>query len=613
MKHDFFYRANIAKASSAAASTAAKAATATKKSIVDQQNTKASGSGTGEGKESLWQRMLKLTSQLTQSKLKGETAGAARSMQSSTIDADRNAYEPQSNQVNPALGQNTKNNYYSNIANNNANSFSRELPPSYQQAKDDVDDLMRKPVEYRRLQQYWDMYYKRYYESLGLKKMPDWMTRSPWSNDPERVQGALDSDTTGNGDVPGNSTVYQNWNSYLQNYYQYPGPPNYNETSLDGALNSTIALPNSTSESLIENVIENDLYSKGLTDKTLNRDLYFEDQLIHNEEKKRPRINVTRLVPTTRLRTTVSTTTVATTAGPRTTASTTTGSIKTGSTSTDHKMTTPSLSKTTTLTSYKTTSYPYNSSNYTSAVSESQYFTQNNETMTRTSDAEIEKNYSSTTQEGMSAASSVKEKNATDDSYASYLNSYKQYIDKWQNNTNPEVSKSTSQAEAQAASPYAGSTNESSSRGNSSSKAGKSGKKNPWNAYKVSNFASSQNASVTATNDDGQRQQIQPMTAGEDADDDDDNDDLERLDISTLVRELIKLENIRKRKELLRRKKIQRENSKAVANLLVGDLFKGYFKTKKPISQKGLKKHLLHKTRRLIKTKVNQSPLPKFS
>ena len=467
-------------------------------------------------------------------------------------------------------------------------------------------------MHFRRLKEYWDAYYKRYYESLGPGKLPDWMSRSPWSNDPERVEGALNKDIVGNGDQPNSTTSFQNWNSYFQNYYAYPSPPSSSTNTTD-LENSTNSLPNSSSDAFIENVIENDLEARNISDKTINRDLYYEDQLIHSEEKLRPRLNATRYKTTQR----VTATTQKTTGRPSTSTQSTTPSAVADYYKTtpyqalqNSSLTTPSNGGTSYNTAYGGVNY--NASDYAQGVTQdrkvaTQYgssTTQDDRATKNTQDSQA----STASQSSLSESSTLA--NRTSDVYADY---YKNYY----------KSQSTSYPNSQTISPY----NSSVSGGSNAVKAASSVKQQATSSDSsitnrvnslLKQAKASRNSSTeshkdpdSATNvDDISSRPLQAFVTEDDPDDD--NDYLDQLDISALVRQLIKLETIRKQKQMLRRKKIQRANSKAVANLIVGDLFQGYFKNKRVKSQKALKKHLLHKGRRLIRPKANDSPLPKF-
>ena len=563
--------------------------------------------------------MLKLTSELTQSKMKDVTGGAARSVQSIVGNKNDNT-----NNNNIYKNDVTKESSNKNSANlyNNVNSgastnsyygnglYATPTPLYYSGAS--MDDPEVRDLHFRRLKEYWDAYYKRYYESLGPGKLPDWMSRSPWSNDPERVEGALNKDMVGNGDQPNSTTSLQNWNSYFQNYYAYPSPPSSfsNTTDFD---NSTSSLPNSSSDAFIENVIENDLEARNISDKTMNRDLYYEDQLIHTEEKLRPRLNATRYKTTQR----VTATTQKTTARPSTSKQSTTPSAVADYYKTTPYQTLQNSSSTTpnsVATSYNAAygGITYKASGYAQAVTQdrkvaTQYGSsaaQDDRATKNTQD-----NQASTAAQSSLLESST-QPNRTSDFYADY---YKNYY----------KSQSVLYPNSQAMSPY----NSSKSGGNNAVKAESSAKQQATSsdnsitsrvnallkqakASRNSSTASHKDPASSTNVDDVSSKPLQAFVTDDDPDDD--NDYLDQLDISALVRQLIKLETIRKQKQMLRRKKIQRANSKAVANLLVGDLFQGYFKNKKVKSQKALKKHLLHKGRRLIRPKANDSPLPKF-
>lgn len=592
---------------------------AIKKSLVDQQTPQPVPASQGGGGQSLWQRMLKLTSELTQSKMKDVTGGAARSVQSivgnknDNTNSNNNIYK--TDVTKDSSNKNTAN-AYNNINGVNTNSYygnslyATPTPLYYSGAS--MDDPEVRDLHFRRLKEYWDAYYKRYYESLGPGKLPDWMSRSPWSNDPERVQGALDKDVVGNGDQPNSTTSLQNWNSYFQDYFAYPSPPSSytNTTDID---NSTNSRPNSSSDAFIENVIENDLEARNISDKTINRDLYYEDQLIHTEEKLRPRLNATRYKTTQR----VTATTQKTTGRPSTSKQSTTPSAVA-----DYYKTTPYQAlqnSSSTTPSSGSASYnggyggvSYNASEYMQAV------TQDRKVATQYDSSTTKDNRATTTAQDSQASTgsqssplgSSAQANRTSDAYADY---YKNYY----------KSQSGSYPNSQTISPY----NTSASGGSNAATAESSGKQQATSTDNgitdrvnalLKQAKASRNSSTESHKDPDSSANVydvssQPQAFVSDEEPDDDNDYLDQLDISALVRQLIKLETIRKQKQMLRRKKIQRANSKAVANLIVGDLFQGYFKNKKVKSQKALKKHLLHKGRRLIRPKANDSPLPKFT
>ena len=157
----------------------AKSTSAIKKSIVGQQiASPVDQQMPANGKESLWQRMLSLTSQLTQSKYRQEAGGAARSIQT----PDNRSSDNNSNNNNNNLNVKAKGSEDSSVSNsnsltgsdnsvngnNNLNIYSQTTPyPSYQSDVNPTQGEEEKKLQHRRLQQYWDEYYKRYYESIG--------------------------------------------------------------------------------------------------------------------------------------------------------------------------------------------------------------------------------------------------------------------------------------------------------------------------------------------------------------------------------------------------------------------------------------------------------------
>ena len=112
--------------------------------------------------------MLSLTSQLTQSKLKQEAVGAARSIQkpsSDNSDTSKSPYSTSQDKVDASMSSNNDQNI---ISNDNLNRYSQTTSyPSYRSDPSPTQSEEEKQLQYRRLQQYWDEYYKRYYESIG--------------------------------------------------------------------------------------------------------------------------------------------------------------------------------------------------------------------------------------------------------------------------------------------------------------------------------------------------------------------------------------------------------------------------------------------------------------
>ena len=144
-------------------------ASAIKKSRVNQQHVSLTNQKVPVAdKDSLWQRMLSLTSQLTQSKLKQEAVGAARSIQkpsSGSSDTSKNPYSTPQDRIDTGA---SNNNDQSIISSDNLNRYSQTTSyPTYRSDPSPTQSEEEKRVQYRRLQQYWDEYYKRYYESIG--------------------------------------------------------------------------------------------------------------------------------------------------------------------------------------------------------------------------------------------------------------------------------------------------------------------------------------------------------------------------------------------------------------------------------------------------------------
>ena len=514
-----------------------------------------------------------LTSQLTQSKMREVAAGAARSLQT-----------PGGGSVLNGDGS-TANSVGSSNNNMNPSDQSGQFSP-YQSDVTPTQSGDEKRVEFRRLQQYWDEYYKRYYASIGKGKLPDWMMRSPWSNDPERVQGALDTDMYNTASLQDNKTADQNWNSYVQSYYKQFPRPDANAT--EAALENATRPPNSSSDAFIENVIENDLESKKVMEKNLNADLYYEDQLIHNEERTRPRVNLTRYVPTTR---------------PNSSTTTTLSTSLANSTN-----------------SYEAAAYPYSSTQNGSRNSSAFSGTatkQDGGNLQKNSPTELKntktssKGYYAASENNQvnnaSATASPQDQASSSDPYENYTQYYKEYYKKIQNSStadNQTQSKGSGAADIVTPKTANGRNTSTGPSADSNQADGYGGAVSSLKKPRLSKLL--QPASKDDVADRGE-------AAYDEDPEDDDTDYLDQLDISALVKELIKLETIRKEKKLSRRKHLQRQHSREVASFLAGDVLRGYFKTRQAPAQKGLKKHLLRVWKRRGKFKPNESPLPKFN
>lgn len=419
------------------------------------------------------------------------------------------------------------------------------------------------------------------------------MTRSPWSNDPEQVQGALDTDMYNTAGSSENNTRKEYWNNYLQNYYlQYPRP-DANRTDPE----NLVRIANSSSDALIENVIENDLESKNILDKSLNKDLYYEDQLIHNEEKKRPRLNFLYYLPTTR---------------PKANSTTTVNYPSNKTASSYQNPTYPYQAE-----NSSKNHYDYNISAQVNGVGQQNAMAERNASggsiaaLTKaatTSDytSELQDNSTSSQSSDLqsgSKSSSAQSGTALVDPYERYTQYFKEYYSKIRNS-------SRAGNETQ----VTGDVNMQDVRNASSDKAHSmphqtESNTSPPKAPKQNYLAS---LLKTTSKDDVTNQAGASYLSAEQPDDDE-TDYLDQLDISALVRELIKLETIRKERKRAKKKHLETEHSREVANSLSGDITRGYFRTKIVPPQKGLKKHLLHNAKQLVKSKSSQSPLPKFS
>ena len=414
------------------------------------------------------------------------------------------------------------------------------------------------------------------------------MMRSPWSNDPEQVQGALDTDMYNLVRTPENKTAIQNLNNLVQNYYlQYPRP----DANLTGADSENLTQPpNSSSEAFIENVIESDLESKNILDKSLNRDLYYEDQLIHKEEKKRPRLNFMNYLPTTH-------------------------SKANGSTTVNYLSNNTAKPYQNSLYSYQMqnsslSNYQYNTTANAYAAQQSPSLGRN---ASSSSNNPLEKNTATpgyiselqgkqnSSQSGNTA--STQNDTAAMDPYERYTQYFKEYYKKVQNSSRvgSEAQPSTGAVAQDVRNTSSENFYAISNQTETSVESAKAPKQNH-----LANLLKS------TSKDDVTSQVAAAYVPGEDSEDDE-TDYLDQLDISALVRELIKLETLRKERKLARKKHLQREQSREAVSLVAGDLMRGYFRTKIEPPQKGLKKHLLHKVRRLMKSRPNQSPLPKFN
>ena len=423
--------------------------------------------------------------------------------------------------------------------------------------------------------------------------------RSPWSNDPERVQGALDTDMYNKAASVENQTMNPFWTNYIQSYYQQFPRPDKNSTDAD--LENATQLPNSSSDAFIENVIENDLEARNSQDKTLNRDLYYEDQLIHKEEKKRPRVNVTLYATTTR---------------PNKNAATT---LKLQSKNTTNPYQSyPYPSQAVNSTQYN---YQYNTSAYTdgagkqNAAAGRNSSTSYNATATKipstTSPASATMHQdNSASSQGNSSQSGYKPSSTVPaDPYDKYAQYYKEFYSKVQNASSGG---SGTQLNSSGSGKVAGGSKQSGTNASFDAYSSPDSAEESAESSKTSKQIHLAKLMQSASKDDVASQAATSYVADDDREDDD-SDYLDQLDITALVRELIKLETIRKERQLLKRKHLRREQSNEVENLPAGDIMRGYFKNKKAAPQKGLKKHLLHSSRRLTKSRSNQSPLPKFN
>ena len=425
------------------------------------------------------------------------------------------------------------------------------------------------------------------------------MTRSPWSNDPEQVQGALDTDMYNVlAGLAQNKTGSQYRNNYMQNYYQqFPRPEqNGTQVSLD---NLTQPVSNS-SETLIESVIENDLESKKILDKNLYRDLYYEDQVIHSEEKKRPRLNYALYMLTTRR--------------PK-----------------PNGPATAVYSPSKTTASYQASPYSYqlqnssqnnqyNSTAYVGVVGQQSASIERNMSANSTdaltkgttspeysAESQGTRNSSQTNAVENKSVSSQNDTTMTDSSYERYKQYFKEYYSRLQNS-----SRAANETQLNASS----SVEDSPSSKNSSYNVqfSQDHTESSTEQLKILNTSSLLADQLKSPSSKaGITDQVATYATSEEPPEDDDTDYIDQLDITALVRELIKLETIRKERKLAKKKHLEREHSREVTGLLAGDLMRGYFKTKNGQPQKGLKKHLLRNAKRPVKSKFNHSPLPKFS
>ena len=424
------------------------------------------------------------------------------------------------------------------------------------------------------------------------------MTRSPWSNDPEQVQGALDTDMyNALAGLAQNKTGSQYWNNYMQSYYQqFPRPEqNGTEVSLE---NMTQPVSNS-SETLIENVIENDLESKKILDKNLYRDLFYEDQVIHSEEKKRPRLNYALYMLTTRR---------PKPNGPATT-------IYSPSKAANSYQASPY--------SYQlqnsSQSSQYNSTAYAGAVGQQSASLERNtsanstDALTKgTTSAEYSTEIQGTRNSSQTSAkeksvSSQNDTTVTDSSYERYTQYFKEYYSRLQNSSHVANETQLNSSSSVDDSPSSRNSSYNVRFSHDHTENSTEQPKIPSTSSQLANLLKSPSSKG------GVADQVTTYAASEVPPEDDDTDYIDQLDITALVRELIKLETIRKERKLAKKKHLEREHSREVAGLLAGDLIRGYFKTKDGQPQKGLKKHLLRNAKRPVKSKFNHSPLPKFS
>eukprot|EP00794_Sanderia_malayensis_P006001 gene6001-6699_t len=566
----------------------ARAALPIKKSQVDQTRIRRPlQPGIIPRNESLWQRMLKLTSELTKKKLKGLSKGAARSDLGNSLDFNSKNNDKLSNSENTAFPTAS------------ASSLSYPLPAN------DVSqaaETASQETEFNTLRQYWNDYYKNYYKSLNVNKgsdynSPDWMQRSPWSDDPEHVEGALNRDFTGdnfNNEWKENNTrleyqMYQNWNNYLQSFYHYPTPSNYVSPNTTEAYN--LPVPNSSSDQFIDSVISNDLQSKKVPDASFSRDLYLEDRLIQLESTKRPYVNASYYMPTIRPD-----------AGVKAADQSTSGyqPVSQGSS-------TPSQ-------------YPISAASNQSDVTTPQQSGR---------DSTDQGGRDSTNQGGRDSMI-----HATTPALYSHAKTTEQ-----RQLQSSEANSSRQQeiaGQSQAYNAEVGTTNPTTKTHDArvittasrttSSKANITGMNSDENDSRMdttalanatqskADLSSSNRSGEASKNNEGVQSYLtSSFVASPESQDDYDDDYLDSLDITALVRELIKLETIRNQKKLRRRKKAEKENKQLVGNVMVGDVFKGYFKNKKLRSQRPLKKQLLNKALKLMRARAKAPPLPKFS
>ena len=123
--------------------------------------------------------MLSLTSQLTQSKLKQDSGGAARSLQASSgSSSDNLVTKPKGKNDDSVNSNNHLTGSDNSLSSNKDLNLYRQTTPysSYENyvspTQSPTQSEEEKRVQYRRLQQYWDEYYKRYYESIGKGNHP---------------------------------------------------------------------------------------------------------------------------------------------------------------------------------------------------------------------------------------------------------------------------------------------------------------------------------------------------------------------------------------------------------------------------------------------------------
>ena len=529
-----------------------------------------SQTGLGTKNESLWQRMLQLTSELSRKKFRETHKGAARSELNKMDSNDNNTP------------------YTTSSAN------ADQTAAEYAQRQDETQQ-----AEFQRLQQYWNEYYRNYYQSLKVGQegvgaqgstgvqgvTPDWMLRSPWSTDPEHVEGALDKDTVGKADQPNATTLYQNWNSYLQSFYQYPTQSSYSNASTTYSYQSPE--PNSSSDHFIDKVISNDLEARKISDASVNRDLYYEDQLLHSEEAARPFLNASYYNPTklTSLQTT------------QTTQNNTQQSVMPSQTGDQTKPLEYSATLQASNNSVIDSPVP---PVYNVATTESS--TTLSTTTARHSLSTTVATISNTTTHNQSVSSVM---NETSKYQNSSLVSDPDLL-----NSNPDASRSIDSSNRDE------STTPDSTDGISRTSNTNRSSLSPTLKVLANLISTSTKKATTnsRSNDGAQQAPLQTFVPDKPiGDPEDDSSYLDDLDITALVRELIKLETIRKQKQIRRKKKVEKENAKVVGNMLVGDVFKGYFKNKNARNQKGLKKHLLNKARLLLSLKGKGSPLPRFS